>query len=57
MSTNGSDKNDRVLWVRKRPASSEVVSRRAGGGRDADSICKQGSEMLIVTEEFNLRHG
>jgi hypothetical protein len=57
MSTDCGDKNDRVLRVRKRPASSEVVSRRAGWGSNADSICKQGGEMLIVAEEFNLRHG
>lgn len=57
MGADGGDKNDGVLGVRKRAASSEVVSSRSSWGSNADSVSKQSSEMLVVPEEFDLRHG
>lgn len=57
MGTDGGDKDDGVFRVRKRAASGEVISSRSGWGSNADSVSKQGGEMLVVPEEFNLRHG
>jgi hypothetical protein len=56
MGANGSDENDRVLRVRKRPASGEVISSRTSWGSDANSIGEQGGEMFVVPEQFDLRH-
>lgn len=57
MGTDGGHKDDGVFRMRKRAASSEVVSSRSGWGSNADSVSEQGGEMLVVPEEFNLRHG
>lgn len=57
MGADGGDKYDGVFRVRKRAASGEVVSSRSGWGSNADSVSEQGCEVLVVPEEFNLRHG
>lgn len=54
---DGCNKDDGVFWMRKRAASGEVVSSRSGWGSNANSVCEQGGEMLVVSEEFDLRHG
>lgn len=57
MGADGGDKYNGVFRVRKRAASGEIISSRSGWGSNAYSVSEQGCEVLVVPEEFNLRHG
>ena len=57
MGADCGDKDDRVLWVAERAAGREVVGCAACGRRDADPVCLDGGEVLLVAEELNRGHG
>lgn len=57
MGADSGNEDDRVIRVRKRATSGEVVSSRSGRGSNAHSVSKQGGEMFVVTKYFDLRHG
>ena len=56
MSTNGGQEDHGVFGVAQRTSCGEIVSRRAGGCRHADTVGLHGGEMLVVAEDLNSGH-
>ena len=57
MRADGGHEDDGVVRVAERSTCSEIVCGGACGRRDAYAVCLYGSEVLVVAEELDARHG
>lgn len=53
MGTDGCDQDDRVLGMAQRASGGEIVRRGSRRGGDADAVCLDGGEVLVVAEDFD----